>query len=200
MVGTLAIAVAIIALASLPFAPAWRPTRIGPILHPDRAALADAGWGLPYRHWELIRLAVVSAAALVMVAAGGPVLLGLGAAFAPSIAVRLRAQAAHAAAIRLQRLINQLLTIYILGVAGAAGCIYEVDNTDRGPGVNHRLGSAHADLCGACMPSAQTSSGFSTGSISRFTTTGSWPLRISTHSSASESRALISWCGTNGGT
>ena len=42
----------------------------------------------------------------------------------------------------------------------------------------------------------RTSSGFSTGSMSRLTTTASWSLRTSTHSSGSSGLALISWCGT----
>ena len=52
-----------------------------------------------------------------------------------------------------------------------------------------------------CRSSCQrTSSGFSsTFGKSRLTTTGSWPLRTRTHDSGSSSRALISWCGTNGG-
>ena len=45
-----------------------------------------------------------------------------------------------------------------------------------------------------------TCSGSATPSISRLMTIGSWPLRVSTHSSGWSSRALISWCGTNGGT
>ena len=52
-----------------------------------------------------------------------------------------------------------------------------------------------------CVGSIQrTSSGGSAGSMSRFTATA-WPsLRTSTHSSTSVGLALISWCGTNGGT
>ena len=46
----------------------------------------------------------------------------------------------------------------------------------------------------------KTSSGFSTGSMSRLTTTASLSLRTSTHSSGSFGLALISWWGTNGGT
>src|SRR6478735_1003896 len=42
----------------------------------------------------------------------------------------------------------------------------------------------------------RTSSGSSTGSISRLTTTGSCPDRTRTHSSVSFWLALISWCGT----
>src|SRR5262245_726505 len=45
-----------------------------------------------------------------------------------------------------------------------------------------------------------TLSGFSTGSMSRFTTTDSPSLRTRTHSSTSSALALISWCGTKGGT
>lgn len=97
-VGALAIAVAIIASAGLPFAPAWRPIGIVRIGHPDGRALADAGWGLSYRRWELTRVAAVAAMTLVTAAANAPLVLGLGAAVAPSIAVRLRAQAAHARA------------------------------------------------------------------------------------------------------
>ena len=40
----------------------------------------------------------------------------------------------------------------------------------------------------------------STFGSSRLTTTGSWPLRQSTQDNGSLSLALISWCGTNGGT
>ena len=45
------------------------------------------------------------------------------------------------------------------------------------------------------------SSGFgSTAGMSRFTTTGSWPLRTTTHDSESSGLAFISWWGTYGGT
>src|SRR5258707_385629 len=42
----------------------------------------------------------------------------------------------------------------------------------------------------------RTSSGFSTGSMSRLTTTASLSLRTNTHSRVSSVDALISWCGT----
>src|SRR5688500_2295385 len=45
-----------------------------------------------------------------------------------------------------------------------------------------------------------TASGCSTGSMSRLTTTASPLLRTRTHSRVSSREALISWCGTNGGT
>ncbi len=40
----------------------------------------------------------------------------------------------------------------------------------------------------------------SAGAISRLTTTASWSLRTRMHSSGSSGLALISWCGTKGGT
>jgi hypothetical protein len=45
-----------------------------------------------------------------------------------------------------------------------------------------------------------TVSGLSIGAMSRFTATASPSLRTSTHSSTSVALALISWCGTKGGT
>ena len=36
--------------------------------------------------------------------------------------------------------------------------------------------------------------------MSRLTTIGSWPLRMTTHISCSSGRAFISWWGTQGGT
>jgi hypothetical protein len=45
-----------------------------------------------------------------------------------------------------------------------------------------------------------TPSGFSTGSISRFTTTASLSLLTRTQDSVSSDEALISWCGKKGGT
>ena len=46
----------------------------------------------------------------------------------------------------------------------------------------------------------RTSRAGSTGSMSRFTTTASPSLRTRTHSRVSSEEALISWCGTKGGT
>ena len=45
-----------------------------------------------------------------------------------------------------------------------------------------------------------TDSGFSAGSMSRLIATASPSLRTSTHSSVWSALALISWCGTKGGT
>lgn len=99
--------VAIVAIAGLPFAPAWRPGRPrqpGPfalrgwksrIAHPDGDALADAGWRWSQGRWELVRLGTVATSMVALGAAGGPVLLGLAGAAGPSLAVRVRAQAAR---------------------------------------------------------------------------------------------------------
>src|SRR5439155_22046280 len=47
--------------------------------------------------------------------------------------------------------------------------------------------------CGWIGSTQYTASGGSAGAMSRLTTTGSWPLRTSTHSSGSLASALISW-------
>lgn len=92
LVGVVAVAIAIIALAAVPFAPSWRPRRI---VHPDADALADAGWRWSFGRWEALRVAVVAAAMVTLAAANGPLLLGVVASCAPSVAIRLRAQAAR---------------------------------------------------------------------------------------------------------
>ena len=75
-------------------------------------------------------------------------------------------------------------------------CVAAITSSARGPvlrGVT-RLGAG-------CVGSTQaTSSGGSAGSMSRLTATACPSLRTSTHSSVSVALALISWCGTNGGT
>lgn len=62
------------------------------------------------------------------------------------------------------------------------------------PGVE--TGSAMVQGWGWIGSTQYTSSGGSAGAMSRFTTTGSWPLRTSTQLRISSLRALISWCGT----
>src|SRR5579871_1466760 len=55
----------------------------------------------------------------------------------------------------------------------------------------------HGPPAQRCRSSTQrTSSGTSTGSMSRLTTSPCWPLRASTQCNCSSSLALISWCGT----
>jgi len=65
-----------------------------------------------------------------------------------------------------------------------------------------RVKSGHDDIASRVQPCRwigsiqRTSSGRSTGSMSRLTTTVSLSLRTRTHSSVSSVEALISWCGT----
>lgn len=102
-VGALAVITALLALALVPHADAWRPR--WPV-HPDAAALRDSGWPLTLRSWEGIRLAATVLAVLALSGAGlAPI--GLACGIAPSIAVRLRAQSARdRARIELPRLLG----------------------------------------------------------------------------------------------
>src|SRR6478672_12309436 len=71
-----------------------------------------------------------------------------------------------------------------------------------GRGMSGPPSTAQVQPCGCLwIGSTQyTASGCSAGVMSRFTTTASLSLRTSTHSSGSDVLALISWCGTYGGT
>jgi predicted PurR-regulated permease PerM len=62
-----------------------------------------------------------------------------------------------------------------------------------------RLTPAQASRCRSSTQRTACGS-VSTSGRSRFTTTGSCPLRTSTHDSGASGSALISWCGTYGGT
>lgn len=87
-VGALAIVTALMALALLPHADAWRPRWPA---HPDATALRDAGWHVTVRSWEGVRIATTGFAVLALALIGlAP--LGLIFGTAPSLAVRLRAQ------------------------------------------------------------------------------------------------------------
>ncbi len=63
--------------------------------HPDRSALADAGWKRSVREWEAARLAVAGSILLAALALGWHPLVGLGGLLAPSVWVRLRAEEAR---------------------------------------------------------------------------------------------------------
>ena len=67
-------------------------------------------------------------------------------------------------------------------------------------GALHDLRQLIDEPAGRFLETQRTGLGSSTGSISKFTTTASLSLRTSTHSSVSSLDALISWCGTYGGT
>ncbi len=90
-VGALAAIVAVVAVAMLPLGLRWH---VPPVGHPDRVALADAGWQYGLGRWECLRLLVI----LVGVVIGGAFWIapaGAALGVAPSIVVRMRAQAAR---------------------------------------------------------------------------------------------------------
>ncbi|MCA1831506.1 MAG: type II secretion system F family protein [Actinobacteria bacterium] len=90
--GTLAAAATALALGLLPLGGAWLP-RVGP--HPERAALADAGWALGPGRWEMLRALIVLGGVAVASVAGLAPATGIALGLAPSIVVRARAQAAR---------------------------------------------------------------------------------------------------------
>lgn len=66
-----------------------------PLPHPDSSALRDAGWDGGLRRWEALRAALVLSVLVAAFAVGIPAGLGLLAAAAPSIWIRLCAEAAR---------------------------------------------------------------------------------------------------------
>ena len=62
--------------------------------HPDARALAAAGWSRPLWQWEGVRAACALGALLLAPALGLPALTGAAGAIAPSVLIRLRADAA----------------------------------------------------------------------------------------------------------
>ncbi len=94
IVGALAAATAAIAVVlGLSLRDGARP-RAG-LPHPDASALRDAGWAGGVRRWEAVRAAVVLSALVSAAALGIPAALVPVAAVAPSIWIRLRAEAAR---------------------------------------------------------------------------------------------------------
>ena len=91
-VGALAAAAAVVALAALPLGVAWR---VGPVGHPDGAALTDAGWTYGFARWEGLRVASAAVGVALAAAVGFAPIAGMAAAIGPSIAIRLRAEAAR---------------------------------------------------------------------------------------------------------
>ena len=92
LVGALGLAAAILALAlaALGARPVGRVHR-----HPDRAALADAGWRFGLAWWEAGRVATVALGAGLASLVGLPTGLGIIVGLGPSVAVRIRAQGAR---------------------------------------------------------------------------------------------------------
>jgi Flp pilus assembly protein TadB len=103
LVGALAAGATAFALAMLPLAASWIPTLSR---HPDRAALADAGWRIGTPRWECVRALVVIAGVALAHALGIFPLIGLALGLVPSLVVRIRAQAARD---RARRSVTQVL-------------------------------------------------------------------------------------------
>jgi len=91
-VGALAIGAMFLALGMLPLAGRWI-LRLGP--HPDALALRDAGWPHGIGRWEGLRALVAVAGVILGSAFGISPLAGATLGLLPSLAVRVRAQAAR---------------------------------------------------------------------------------------------------------
>ena len=85
-----AVAAAVLAL-SLRGARASHPG----IAHPDGRALADAGWRHGTARWEQLRCAIAGVTIVATLALGLPVALAIASLAAPSVWIRLRAEAAR---------------------------------------------------------------------------------------------------------
>ena len=92
VIGALAAGAAVLAIGALPLLGRWTPD-LG--RHPDRDALADAGWPFGLARWECLRWAVVIGGIVIAHALSVTPLSALALGLAPSIAVRVRAQAAR---------------------------------------------------------------------------------------------------------
>jgi Flp pilus assembly protein TadB len=92
ILGALAAAIAVLALGVMPLGVAWR---VRAVRHPDGDALADAGWTHGIARWEAIRIASAVTGVVIVAAVGVAPLVGVAAAVAPSIVIRLRAEAAR---------------------------------------------------------------------------------------------------------
>lgn len=94
LVGALAAATTAVALV-LAFTLRDATPRPFGLAHPDAEALVDAGWTHGLRRWETIRAAVAVTALLAAIPLGIPIAIASVALVAPSIWVRVRAEAAR---------------------------------------------------------------------------------------------------------
>ena len=92
LVGALSAGAAALAVGALPLVGRWTPHLGG---HPDRAALADAGWAFGLARWECLRAAVAIAGVVGAHALSITPVAGIAIGLVPSIAARVRAQAAR---------------------------------------------------------------------------------------------------------
>jgi Flp pilus assembly protein TadB len=102
-VGALAIGAAVLAIGALPLLGRWTPDLRR---HPDRDALADAGWTSGLARWECLRWAAVIVGIAIAHALSITPLSALALGIVPSIAARVRA---HAARDRARSALAQLL-------------------------------------------------------------------------------------------
>jgi len=91
-VGALAIGAAVLAVGALPLLSRWTP-QVGS--HPDRGALADAGWTHGLARWECLRWAVIGVGIAIAQALSVTPLSAVALGLVPSIVARVRAQAAR---------------------------------------------------------------------------------------------------------
>jgi Flp pilus assembly protein TadB len=102
-VGALAIGAAVLAIGALPLLGRWTPDLRR---HPDRDALADAGWTSGLGRWECLRWAAVIVGIAIAHALSITPLSALALGIVPSIAARVRA---HAVRDRARSALAQLL-------------------------------------------------------------------------------------------
>ena len=96
--GALAAAAAVLALGAVPLFGPWTPHPTNLLdrgRHPDRDALAEAGWPYGLMRWECLRCATVIGGFTIAHALSIAPLCALALGILPSIAARLRAQAAR---------------------------------------------------------------------------------------------------------
>jgi tight adherence protein B len=92
LLGALASGAAVLAIGALPLLGRWRPHVVR---HPDRGALADAGWPTDLARWECLRSVVVIVGIAIAHELSAPPLSAVALGLVPSIAVRVRAQSAR---------------------------------------------------------------------------------------------------------
>ena len=91
VIGGVAVAAMIFALASLPLARRWSLR----VAHPDGPALRDAGWVISFHRWETFRAGLVVAGVAVCGAIGAAPPIGLLLGILPSVLARAGAGAAR---------------------------------------------------------------------------------------------------------
>ena len=96
--GAIMIALAIACLFSAPFARS-RPASVR-ASHPDRRALAEAGWIRPLWQWELVRAGCATSALALLATTPLPLVGAIAGIIGPSVFVRYRAEGARQRAAR----------------------------------------------------------------------------------------------------